>query len=202
MNSDQILIVYASRYGQTEKIASSMQNIFQAQGFDVDICRAKESNTIDLQKYSVVILGSSVYIQRTDAALEKWAAQNQIQLQSKKLGLFTVSLNAATQTAKARQENEKILNRFEMKARMKPAQRAAFIGALNYTKYSPWIRFFMKQISRSSGGPVDTSRDHELTQWDAVERFAQEFIENNLRAKGKTPPGKRPGSEPFHVDPG
>jgi hypothetical protein len=30
----------------------------------------------------------------------------------------------------------------------------------------------MKRIAKKEGGPIDTARDHELTDWDAVARFA------------------------------
>ena len=36
-------------------------------------------------------------------------------------------------------------------------------------------RMLLKVISRRSGRPTDTSRDHELTNWDQVTRFADEF---------------------------
>jgi len=37
------------------------------------------------------------------------------------------------------------------------------------------VRFVMKQIARKTGSPTDTSRDHELTDWAAVDRFAGEL---------------------------
>jgi len=30
-------------------------------------------------------------------------------------------------------------------------------------------------ISKRKGGPTDTSRDHEFTDWTAVDRFAHQF---------------------------
>jgi menaquinone-dependent protoporphyrinogen oxidase len=47
-----------------------------------------------------------------------------------------------------------------------------YAGALAYTQYRWWLRWIMQRISRSHGGPTDTSRDHELTDWGAVDRFA------------------------------
>jgi menaquinone-dependent protoporphyrinogen oxidase len=47
-----------------------------------------------------------------------------------------------------------------------------FAGALAYTQYRWWLRWVMKQISRSQGRPTNTSRDHDLTDWGAVDRFA------------------------------
>jgi menaquinone-dependent protoporphyrinogen oxidase len=33
----------------------------------------------------------------------------------------------------------------------------------------------MKRIARAEGGPTDTSRDHELTNWEDVDEFAERF---------------------------
>jgi menaquinone-dependent protoporphyrinogen oxidase len=33
----------------------------------------------------------------------------------------------------------------------------------------------MKRIARKEGGPTDTSRDYEYTDWEAVDRFADAF---------------------------
>jgi menaquinone-dependent protoporphyrinogen IX oxidase len=42
----------------------------------------------------------------------------------------------------------------------------------SYTRYGWFTRWIMKRIAKKEGGPVDTARDHELTDWDAVARFA------------------------------
>jgi menaquinone-dependent protoporphyrinogen oxidase len=55
----------------------------------------------------------------------------------------------------------------------KPRWTATFSGALRYTRYGAVTRWIMKMISRHTGGPTDTSRDHEFTDWDAVDRFAE-----------------------------
>jgi menaquinone-dependent protoporphyrinogen oxidase len=35
----------------------------------------------------------------------------------------------------------------------------------------------MKTITRRRGGPTDTSQDYEYTDWDAVDRFAEDLAE-------------------------
>jgi menaquinone-dependent protoporphyrinogen oxidase len=45
-------------------------------------------------------------------------------------------------------------------------------GRLAYTQYGILTRLLMTWIARRQGGPTDTSRDHELTNWDEVARLA------------------------------
>jgi Flavodoxin domain len=51
-------------------------------------------------------------------------------------------------------------------------QVVCFAGRLAYTQYGFVKRFIMRQIARREGGPIDVTRDHELTRWDEVARFA------------------------------
>jgi len=53
-----------------------------------------------------------------------------------------------------------------------------------YTQYGPILRWFTKIVSRRRGGPTDTTRDHEMTDWAAVDRFAERV------AKGLPPSPK------------
>jgi menaquinone-dependent protoporphyrinogen oxidase len=60
-------------------------------------------------------------------------------------------------------------------ASWKPRWTATFSGALRYTRYGLVTRWVMKMISRATGGPTDTSRDYDFTDWDAVERFGAQL---------------------------
>jgi menaquinone-dependent protoporphyrinogen oxidase len=45
-----------------------------------------------------------------------------------------------------------------------------------YTKYNPLLRWIIKRTARAAGGPTDTSRDHEVTDWAQVEHFVEAFV--------------------------
>jgi menaquinone-dependent protoporphyrinogen oxidase len=34
----------------------------------------------------------------------------------------------------------------------------------------------MRRIARKEGAPTDTSRDHELTDWPALDRFVSDLV--------------------------
>ena len=48
-------------------------------------------------------------------------------------------------------------------------------GRLAYSQYGWLTRRIMRRISRREGRDTDTSHDHEYTNWEAVEQFADEF---------------------------
>ena len=55
-------------------------------------------------------------------------------------------------------------------------------GRLAYSKYNFIVRLLMKRIARKEGGPTDTSRDYEFTDWSRVESLAHEFA-TQVRAR-------------------
>ena len=67
---------------------------------------------------------------------------------------------------------QKMIDDFIRESGWTPARTMPVAGALTYSKYNVLVRFIMKRISRKQGGPTDTSRDYEFTNWEAVDRFA------------------------------
>jgi menaquinone-dependent protoporphyrinogen oxidase len=58
-------------------------------------------------------------------------------------------------------------------------------GALKYTEYDFFRRWMLKRIAKKEGGPVDTSLDHEFTDWDALDAFVRTFVEQVPDVAGK-----------------
>jgi menaquinone-dependent protoporphyrinogen oxidase len=48
-------------------------------------------------------------------------------------------------------------------------------GALLYRQYGAIVRLVMRFIAMQTGATTDTSRDHEYTNWEALDRFADEL---------------------------
>ena len=88
---------------------------------------------------------------------------------------------------------------FEDRDRPAPLQRSAsgwrptiersFAGGVPYTRYRLWVRWMIKMISRRSGGPTDTSRDYDFTDWPAVAQFAKQFASLLPSARDGLPRG-------------
>ena len=58
-----------------------------------------------------------------------------------------------------------------------PERVVPVAGALRYSQYNFLVRFVMKRIARKSGGSTDTTRDHDYTDWAALDRFVSEFAD-------------------------
>ena len=56
-----------------------------------------------------------------------------------------------------------------------PKLRAVFAGGLAYSKYNLLVKWWMRRISKKSGGDTDTTHDCEYTDWNADGGFAKKF---------------------------
>jgi menaquinone-dependent protoporphyrinogen oxidase len=88
---------------------------------------------------------------------------------------FSVSLSAASKNRHEVDEALRIAHAFPAAHGWTPRFVLSVAGRLAYREYNFLIRFVIKRIAKKEGGPTDTSRDHELTDWDAVDRLGREM---------------------------
>ncbi len=58
-----------------------------------------------------------------------------------------------------------------------PTIKETVAGGLAYRRYGLLKRWMMKRIARDAGGDTDTSKNHEYTDWQAVDQFVTEFLQ-------------------------
>lgn len=180
---ERTALLFVTRYGQTARIATRIAEEIRAQGQAVDLLAGKPAFPSKLDAYRRVVLGGPIYVGKLPNELLKWAEVHAAELQAKDLAVFSVSLNAADERPEARPVDREILDRFCARFGLRPRVSATLKGALPYTKYGFFKRALLKRISRAAGGPTDTSRDYEMTDWDEVAAFARECA--------ALPPGER-----------
>ena len=79
------LIVYASKYGCTEKCAELLSKELIGK---VDIINLKRVNDIDISKYEKIIIGGSIYIGKIQKEVSVFCSKNLDKLKEKRIGLF------------------------------------------------------------------------------------------------------------------
>jgi len=89
----------------------------------------------------------------------------------------------AEKRAQAEADVARTIDSFLKETGWRPSHVAAVAGALLYSKYNFVIRFIMKRIAKNAGGPVDTSRDYEFTDWLKLDLLIAEFVESASTAK-------------------
>ncbi|HET7543883.1 MAG TPA: flavodoxin domain-containing protein [Polyangiaceae bacterium] len=172
-----VLVVYATKQGQTEKIARHIAQSLVAAGhaselFDV----THPSPHLDFGRFQFAVVGGPIHAQGYPRALLRFVRQHRAFLERVPAAFFSVGLAVASRTSDGRAQTLPIVQKFLARAGWNPARVELIAGALKYSEYNPLIRLIMRRITAKEGGDTDTSRDYEYTDFAAVERFAREFV--------------------------
>jgi menaquinone-dependent protoporphyrinogen oxidase len=170
----RILIGYGSTEGQTARIAEYIAGAVQGHGHEVQALDLKRSNDLSLNGYDAVIVGGSIHMGKHAKHVADFVRKNRVMLERIPSAFFSVSLAAHGDMDNARAYVEN----FEQETGWRPAQVGYLSGALLYRQYGFFKRWMMTRIVRDKPGSLslDTSRDHEYTDWDEVKRFAEDFV--------------------------
>jgi len=181
-----LLIVYATREGQTRRIAEHVAAEVRTRGRAAEVIDARDVRpSVELTKYSAVIVAASVHAGKHEREMVAFVRAHRHGLERMPTAFLSVSLaeSGAEDTGaspdvrdRSRQEVQEAIDIFFQETGWHPDRVKPVAGALLYTQYNFIIRFVMKQISRKKGATTDTSRDHEYTDWAALDRFVEELL--------------------------
>ena len=170
----KILIGYGTTEGQTARIAEYIADVIRGQGHEAQVLDLKRSKDVPLDGTDAVVIGGSIHMGKHEESVGDFVRKNRGALERLPSAFFSVSLAAHGDMENARAYVEN----FEQQTGWRPTQVGYFGGALLYRQYGLIKRLMMKKIVRDKPGnlSLDTSRDHEYTEWDDVRRFAEDFL--------------------------
>lgn len=171
------LIIYHSKYGQTEKISHRIAagletNRFSVVTHNIDYL----DQSISFGDYDLVVIGAPIYATKHSKLLARFIRKHNDDLQSPTTAFFSVSLSAGGDPGQ-KDDARRCMEEFLAKTNWNPHVQKTFAGSLPYLEYGWFTRFMMKWIVKKSGGDTDTSKNYEYTDWKRVDRFADELVE-------------------------
>ena len=178
-------ILYATREGQTRRVAEGLADMLRTRGAAVDVFDvAHLPVSFELSQFGSVVLAASVHAGKHEPEMIKFVKQQRERLERVPTTLLSLSLSEAgaerveaTPEARAKAERDvrMMIDQFIVGTSFHPTRVKPVAGALRYSKYNPIVRLVMKQIAKHSGGSTDTRHDHEYTDWAALEHLADEL---------------------------
>jgi len=169
-----ILALYGTAYGQTERIVRRIADRLQQHGLEVQTCRGDAlPEGLRISAFDAVLVGASVISGKHQSYVRDFVRRHAARLNQIPSAFVSVSGAAGSPLPAKQAEAQGYLDEFLRETTWHPTVTAAFGGTLAYTKYGFLLRWIIKRIAKQSGGPTDTTRDHELTDWEAVDRFAE-----------------------------
>jgi len=177
-------VFYATTDGHTARIAARLalhlrERGVESEAFDVSSKVGREER--DWQRVAGVILCASVHIGGHQRAARRFAARHRERLARVPSLFVSVCLAIRSRRQEDREAAERIADSFGAKTGWRADRTVCVAGCVAYTRYGWLVRLVMRRISAAEGGSTDTSRDHDYTDWEQVERLADEFSKRTAR---------------------
>jgi menaquinone-dependent protoporphyrinogen oxidase len=169
----ELLVVYASRHGHTEKIARHLADSLLGPGVSVLVATLDEAPDLHAGSFDGFAVVGSVHMADHDPHLVAWVREHRHSLQRRPSAFCSVSMAAAAGSDDARE----YIDRFVEDSGWTPWRSIAVAGALQYPAYRFVTRQLVRQIAAHKGLSTDLSRETEYTDWAALEAFAERFMD-------------------------
>ena len=171
----KILVVYHTVEGQTGRIAERIASVLRTTGNRVDIATVDEAPAP--AEFDAVVAGDSIHAEHHSRTLVHYLKEHAAVLNEMPTALFQVSLASTNPDEEHTATAQRWVHDLLGMTGFEPDIVGLFAGALVYTQYGWFKRRVMRAISRREGGDTDMTRDHEYTDWRAVEQFARDLHE-------------------------
>ena len=170
----EVPVVYATTEGQTRRIAERIAERLREHGLDsrAMAITSDEATRVDWSRVRGAVVGASLHLQKHQPEAVSFARRYHRELSAVPSMFVSVSLAAASKNADSVDAARHLAERFATDTKWRPLRVSSMAGRLAYTQYSWWKRLIMRRIAKREGGSIDTSRDHEYTNWAAVEYLA------------------------------
>lgn len=171
-----VLVAYASIEGHTGDIARRVAETIESEGSQATLVNLTQPGFAVPGRFDAVILCGPIHMGSYPHALVDFVENWKAALKDVPAALVSVSLAINSSDAEEREEAAAYPEQITDATGWKPDQIHHAAGALKYLEYNFFKRWIMRRIASAEDGPVDTSKDHVLTDWAALEAFVKSFL--------------------------
>ncbi|KPI82654.1 protoporphyrinogen oxidase-like protein [Leptomonas seymouri] len=194
---EKYLMLYSTTDGHTKTIMDAMaKHIMQETKVQCDVVNMTDGDKYNLAKYTKVMLGASIRYGFFSTTLHTYTANHANELNAMPSAFFGVNL-----TARKADKNTALTNAYTRKfldqTKWVPQLSGVFAGALWYPRYSFFDRLMIQFIMKVTGGETDATKEVVYTDWDAVRKFASDFVKLPATGPPRTKPSKSVESPSF-----
>ncbi|MFX1283785.1 MAG: flavodoxin domain-containing protein [Promethearchaeota archaeon] len=175
-----MLIVFASRFGSTDEIAHEIAEELEKNEITTLVLNLKDGENIpSLDEFDGILVGSGVKMGRWTKEAFKFLKQNQEPLNTKILGLFVSSGEAANPKTRDG-AREKYLEKIMEKTGVKADMVEAFGGVFDLSSSSNYSFLEKKIIQRLAktveGGIImQDGKVNDFRNWQLIRNWATDF---------------------------
>jgi len=171
-----ILVLYGTTEGQTRKVARFIADRLSVRGHQAQVIDAAEADPeLDPGNFGAAVIAASLHAGHYQAPVVDFVRRHHGTLASMPTAFVSVSLSAASHDADDLDGLARCVADFEHRTGWTPREICHAAGAFRFTQYDFLKRWALKYIAYRRGQPTDTSKDYELTDWDALGAFVDGF---------------------------
>ncbi len=194
-----VLVLYATREGQTRSIAEHVAQYLVARGLEARVEDVENPiESIDPAHFRAVVLAASVNHGSHARDMISFVKAHREALSRVPMAFLSVSLAAASaedqrqsgaRHARTSAEVARATQEFLERTELRPDRILPVAGALLYSDYGRLVRFVMQRIPQDCELEGGTSHDFEYAAWARVDRFIDEFLDlrSSMRAQAPVP---------------
>jgi menaquinone-dependent protoporphyrinogen oxidase len=163
---EQVLVVYATKYGATAEIAEKIGEVLRQAGLPTDVRPVDRAG--DLSAYKAVVLGSAVYIGQWRKEATRFLENHEAALAKKPVWLFSSGPTGKVDPVALVQGWRFPAKLQPIADRIRPRDIAIFQGAVDASKLNLLEKWMLKNVK----APVGDFRD-----WQAITSWASAIAE-------------------------
>ena len=172
MNS--CLIIFSTTDGHTKKICEHIFNILN-DSHKIKIVNLSSAYLEDLSSYNMIIVGASIRYGKHKRELYEFIRRNRRTLEKTETCFFSVNA-VARKSEKNSPSTNPYMKKFLKQSGWIPNHTEVFAGEIDYKKYKFFDKNIIRFIMWLTGGPTDTSKKYDFTNWENVQLFANRLI--------------------------
>lgn len=160
------LIVYATKYGTTEKCAKILAERLIG---EVDIYNLKEGKGVEIAQYDRLIIGGSIYMGKIRKEVSEFCLKNLDVLKEKKLGVFICGMQEGDQA------DVQMKQSFPEELLVNAVARESFGGEFRLKEMNFLERFIVKMVTKKDSISQDqkTKENISTISEENINRFAE-----------------------------
>jgi menaquinone-dependent protoporphyrinogen oxidase len=183
-----MLIVYGTDHGHAARVVRRIAAILTTRDWEVTLERGDRLPAhLTIERFNAVLVAASIHGGRHQHYIEEYVRRHREELSRKPSAFVSVSGAAGDPRAHRQAAAWQYVVGFMKATGWAPTLKTIVGGCIAYTRYGFFLKWMTWAVAKRSGGPTDTTRDHEFTNWSQVDHFAED-MDRQLR------PAERPAA--------
>jgi menaquinone-dependent protoporphyrinogen oxidase len=170
-----VLLIYGTRWGGTEKVAQTIAKALKEEGNSVDVIDAK-NNPENIDSYDLVIVGSGLRADKWTKEALDFFEKNAATLETKKTALFVSCSMADRKDAGYDKGKKRYLDDIAAQYSLTPLAYGYFGGLMDFSYSHGLFVDILVRVNRRKlrKGGLNTAAVHDTRDWTAIESWGHE----------------------------